>query len=64
METEPAFSKIQLKKASVVKRNIEEAEIEKVSLKHHEFERVPQEEEVIYLDIFFSAIILQNSNAN
>ena len=44
-EEEPAFAGFKLKKASQVKRKFDEPEMEKVELKHHEFEKLPQEEE-------------------
>jgi len=45
-EEESPFGKIKLKKAETVKRTWEDEGLEKVDLKHHEFERAPQEEEV------------------
>ena len=36
------FPKIKLKKAETVKRPIEEAKLEVVALKHHDFENIPQ----------------------
>ena len=45
-EDESPFGKIKLKKAETVKRTWEDEGLEKVDLKHHEFERAPQEEEV------------------
>ena len=37
---------MKLKKAETVKRAFEETKMETVDLKHHEFEKVPQEETV------------------
>lgn len=35
-----------MKKAKAIKREIEEVSLESVSLKHHEFEKRPQDEQV------------------
>ena len=45
-EEESPFGKIKLKKAETVKRTWDDPGMETVDLKHHEFERAPQEEEV------------------
>jgi hypothetical protein len=45
-EEESPFGKIKLKKAETVKRTWEDEGLEKVDLKHHEFERAPLAEEV------------------
>lgn len=45
-EEESPFGKIKLKKAETVKRTWDDPGMESVDLKHHEFERAPQEEEV------------------
>ena len=45
-EEQPAFAGMKLKKAETVKRAFEETKLETVDLKHHEFEKVPQEETV------------------
>merc|ERR1712029_368992 len=45
-EEESPFRKIKLKKAETVKRTWDDPGMETVDLKHHEFERAPQEEEV------------------
>lgn len=45
-EEQPAFAGLKLKKAETVKRAFEETKLETVDLKHHEFEKVPQEETV------------------
>jgi len=50
-EEESPFGKIKLKKAETVKRTWDDEGLEKVDLKHHEFERAPQEEEVDISDI-------------
>ena len=50
-ESESPFGGIKLKKAQTGKRELDEAEVEKITLKHHEFERIPLEEEV-YFDNF------------
>merc|ERR1712154_97162 len=42
---ESPFGKIKLKKAETVKRTWDDPGMETVDLKHHEFERAPQEEE-------------------
>merc|ERR1740128_1609995 len=42
---ESPFGKIKLKKAETVKRTWEDQGMETVDLKHHEFERPPQDEE-------------------
>merc|ERR1712032_150788 len=44
-EEESPFGKIKLKKAETVKRTWDDPGMETVDLKHHEFERAPQEEE-------------------
>ena len=46
-EEESPFGKIKLKKAETVKRTWDDPGMESVDLKHHEFERAPQEEEVL-----------------
>merc|ERR1712121_281013 len=43
-EEKPAFA-VKLKKAETVKRTWDDGGLEKVDLKHHEFERPPQEVE-------------------
>ena len=48
-EEESPFGKIKLKKAETVKRTWDDPGMETVDLKHHEFERAPQEEEVYQL---------------
>ena len=42
----PAFAGMKLKKAQTVKRQWDDGGLEKVDLKHHEFEGIPQEEQV------------------
>ena len=44
--SEPSFIGLKLKKAQTVKRQVQEEGLEKISLKHHEFEKIPLEEEV------------------
>merc|ERR1712129_444308 len=44
-ESESPFGGIKLKKAQTGKRELDEAEVEKITLKHYEFEQVPLEEE-------------------
>ena len=44
-EEKPAFA-VKLKKAETVKRTWDDGGLETVDLKHHEFERAPQEHEV------------------
>jgi len=46
-EEESPFGKIKLKKAERVQRTWEDTGLETVDLKHHEFERPPQESEVL-----------------
>lgn len=43
-EEQPAFAGFKLKKAETVKRGWDDGGLEKVDLKHHEFEKQPQEE--------------------
>lgn len=43
-EEQPAFAGFKLKKATTVKREWDDGGLEKVDLKHHEFEKQPQEE--------------------
>lgn len=43
---EPSFVGLKLKKAQTVKRDFAEEGLEKVTLKHHEFEKAPCLEEV------------------
>ena len=45
-EEESPFGKVSLKKSQTVKRTWDEPSMEMVDLKHHEFERAPQEVEV------------------
>ena len=45
-EDQPAFAGMKLKKAQTVKRQWDDGGLEKVDLKHHEFEGIPQEEQV------------------
>ena len=45
-EEQPAFAGMKLKKAQTVKRQWDEAGLEMVDLKHHEFEKLPQDEQV------------------
>jgi hypothetical protein len=47
-EPEPvaAFAGMKLKKSSTVKRQWDDGGLEKVDLKHHEFEGLPEEEQV------------------
>ena len=52
-EEQPAFAGFKLKKAETVKRQWDDGGLEKVDLKHHEFEKIPQEEQVT-LDLTFS----------
>merc|ERR1712107_258818 len=44
-EEQPAFAGMKLKKAQTVKRTWDDGGVEKVDLKHHEFEGEPQEEQ-------------------
>jgi len=44
-EEKPAFLKISLRKGEIVKSTIEKSKIESIHLKHHEFERNPQDSE-------------------
>ena len=46
-EEQPAFAGFKLKKAETVKRQWDDGGMEKVDLKHHEFEKIPQEEQVL-----------------
>ena len=52
-----SFIGFKLKKAQTVKRQVQEEGLEKVSLKHHEFEMIPQEEEVSLHKSNFSVAI-------
>lgn len=45
-EEEPAFGGFKLKKAQTVKRQWDDGGLEKVDLKHHEFEKPPEDEQV------------------
>ena len=45
-EEQPAFAGMKLKKSSTVKRDWDDGGLEKVDLKHHEFEKTPEEEQV------------------
>ena len=45
-EEESPFGKVSLKKSQTVKRTWDEPTMESVDLKHHEFERAPQDVEV------------------
>merc|ERR1711997_1410718 len=44
-EEQPAFAGFKLKKAETVKRQWDDGGLENVNLKHHEFEKEPQNEE-------------------
>jgi len=44
-EEQPAFAGMKLKKSSTVKRDWDDGGLEKVDLKHHEFEKTPEEEQ-------------------
>jgi len=46
-EEESPFGKIKLKKSETVKRTWDDPSMETVDLKHHEFEKAPQDIEVI-----------------
>ena len=45
-EEQPAFAGMKLKKAQTVKRQWDDGGLETVDLKHHEFEKIPQDEQV------------------
>ena len=47
-EEQPAFAGFKLKKAETVKRQWDDGGLENVNLKHHEFEKEPQNEEVTF----------------
>jgi len=47
-EEEPAFGGFKLKKAETVKRSWDDGGLENVNLKHHEFEKEPENEQVTY----------------
>ena len=47
-EEQPAFAGFKLKKAETVKRQWDDGGLENVNLKHHEFEKAPEEEQVTY----------------
>ena len=51
--SEPTFIGLKLKKAQTVKRQIQEEALESITLKHHEFEKIPLEEEVPFLSNFY-----------
>merc|ERR1712228_153658 len=44
-EEQPAFAGFKLKKAETVKRQWDDGGLENVNLKHHEFEKAPEEEQ-------------------
>ena len=44
-EQKPDFLKLNLKKSEIIKSKIEKSKLESVRLKHHEFERCPQDNE-------------------
>lgn len=46
-EITPAFMGLKLKKSQRIVREIEQAELEKVTLMHHEFEKEPLDESVL-----------------
>ena len=50
-EEESPFGKVSLKKSQTVKRTWNEPTMETVDLKHHEFERAPQDVEVAELSL-------------
>ena len=47
-EEQPAFAGFKLKKAETVKRQWDDGGLENVNLKHHEFEKAPEEEQVTF----------------
>ena len=49
-EETPAFAGMKLKKSERVQRKWDDDKMETVDLKHHEFEKVPQEEGVCILN--------------
>ena len=51
-EEQPPFAGMKLKKSQRVQRDIKEETLPTVELKHHEFEKLPQVEEVILLPHF------------
>lgn len=51
-EEQAPFAGMKLKKAKRVQREIKEETLQTVELKHHEFENMPQIEEVKYLSSF------------
>lgn len=60
-EEESPFGKIKLKKAERVQRTWEDDSLEKVDLKHHEFERPPQDEEVLGHPLFICNLFLMQN---
>jgi len=52
-EEEKAPFAVNLRKATTIKREFDKSEMETVDLKHHEFEKVPQEEVVCDLKNFY-----------
>ena len=61
-ETESTFAGIKLRKTDTQKREIEEVEIEKITLRKHDFERIPLEEEVYFVLIFHYIFFLNQEN--
>ena len=64
-EEQPAFAGMKLKKSSTVKRDWDDGGLEKVDLKHHEFEKTPEEEQVTNcttLSAFYFDWLLQFQN--
>ena len=55
-EEVPAFAGMKLKKSERVQRKWDDDKMETVDLKHHEFEKIPQEEGVSFRQTIFSII--------
>ena len=47
-ETESPFGGIKLRKTDTQKRELEDVEIEKITLRKHDFEQIPLQEEVYF----------------
>ena len=61
-EDESPFGKIKLKKSETVKRTWDDDKMETVDLKHHEFERPAQEEQVRKYNYRASTLTFQLRN--
>ena len=61
-ESESPFGGIKLKKAQTQKRELDQVEREKIALRHHDFEKIPLEEEVYFTHTKYSVKLFQEAS--